>query len=198
MKISNSSLIYFERNNLYRTLPFKRLVLNIGCGSGSFPKFYPYPNSFIVNIDISEEKAGYPAYGLKYKTFEGFLEASKNDWRFLNLQASALDLYNFPDKLFEMVVCGQVIEHFDMKDIELILSEIYRILDDNGIFQCDTITDRYEKIKEHKISFTLDSLEYLFTRFNFSKKTCFEFGEGKAIWAVYTKKEVSNRYGDTR
>lgn len=188
MKISDSSIIYFERNNLYRTLPFKRLILNIGCGSGSFPKFYPYSNSFIVNIDIGEKIAGYPAYGLKYKTYDGFLEISKDNWKFLNLRANALDLYNFPDKLFDMVIFGQVIEHLEMRDIELILSEIYRVLDDNGIFQCDTVTDNYEGIKEHKITFTLESLHCLLNSFNFEKKVCFEFADGKAIWCLYQRR----------
>lgn len=184
MKVSESSLIYFQRNNLYRTLPFKRLILNIGCGSGSFPKYYPYLNSFIVNIDIGDEKAGYPAYGLKHKTFEGYLEATKNNWRFLNLHASALDLCNFSDKLFDMVVLGQVIEHFEIKDIELILSEIYRVLDDTGLFQCDTVTDKFEGIKEHKTTFSLNSLQYLLDRFNFEKNNCVEFADGKAIWSL--------------
>lgn len=189
MKVSDSSLIYFERNKLYRTLPFKRLILNLGCGSGSFPKFYPYTNSFIVNIDIGEEKAGYPAYGLKHKTFEGFLEATKNDWRFSNRQASVLDLYRVPDKLFEMVICGQLIEHFEMEDIELILSEIYRVLDDDGLFQCDTVTDKYEGIKEHKTTFfSSDSLQHLLSRFSFERKTCVEFADGKAIWCLNQKR----------
>jgi SAM-dependent methyltransferase len=181
-------LLYLERNRLYRTLPHRRLILNIGAGSGSFVKNYPVRSCFIVNVDKGESVSGFPAFGLKHKGFDGLRQATKNDLRILNVKMDILDLWRFPDKVFDMVVCGQVFEHFGMRDLELVLAELDRVLVPGGLLQVDTVTPKLgESTHGHEMHFTVQSLDALLRRFLFRKQQLFTFAEGTALWALYER-----------
>lgn len=154
---------YHERNRLYKKLPWKNPILNLGCGSGSFCKNYPY-ESIIVNIDIGEDiRTGWPAYGVENKGWGGFKEITCNIPRFINMDMDILSLYKFPSNSFEMIIAGQVIEHFSLEDAHVICEEISRILSNTGVFQLDTPNVEYTGIKGyekdiHKHEYTLAGL----------------------------------------
>ena len=180
--------LYLERNQLYRTLPGARLILNLGCGSGSFPKNYEDRHCLIVNVDRDEKVAGYPAYGPANRGFRGFAELDVEVDRCINVKRDVMDLHRFPSGVFDMVVAGQLIEHFKSRDLEWLLHEIHRVLAPGGRIQLDTVTDRLgESLEEHEAHFTADSVHDLLTRFGFQRMALQDFAEGTAVWAVYRK-----------
>ena len=177
--------LYVERNRLYGSLPKCRNVLNLGCGSGSFPKNYPVAECLIVNVDRNEDVAGYPAYGPKNKGFSGFGLASNSDGRCFNVTADIMEMHRFPCAVFDMVVCGQLFEHFETRDLEWILHETHRVLAPGGFLQLDTVTDDLgEDLDEHKQHFTLTSVHELVTRMLFRPIELYTFANGTAIWAL--------------
>ena len=182
--------LYFERNKLYSGLPAKRLILNIGCGSGSFFKYYPHKNSFVINIDSGTDIAsGYPAYGPYNKGFEAFTTVTDDSCRRMNIANDVmLALWKFPSNMFDMIVCGQVIEHFSMRDLEWVMTELNRILDKSGLLQIDTVTTKLgESTKGHKTRFSLSSLSKLLTRFGFKEQELFEFASRNGVWALFER-----------
>ena len=176
--------LYLDRNQLYATLPACRLILNLGAGSGSFPKNYLHPHCLIVNLDRDENVAGYPAYGPVNRGFRGFAELDAEQDRCLNVKRDLLDLHRFPTATFDMVVAGQLIEHFSLRDLEWIFQEVSRVLVVGGTFQVDTVTDKLgEDVQEHEQHFTRSSLRELLDRFFYIRELR-EFAEGTALWAV--------------
>lgn len=180
--------LYVERNRLYEVLPYARLILNLGCGSGSFVKNYAHPHCLIVNLDKGEPVAGYPAYGLRHKTFSGFAELDP-DSRCLNVKGDALERIVFlPSNTFGMVILGQIVEHFQTRDLEILLHEVGRVLTPGGYVQVDTVTDRLgEDVDGHEQHFTSESLHLLLERMVFKRVTLSEFAGGAALWALYRK-----------
>lgn len=180
--------LYLERNQLYRTLPAARLILNLGCGSGSFPKNYEDRRCLIVNVDRDEKVAGYPAYGAANRGFRGFAELDAEADRCINVKRDVMDLHRFPSGVFDMVVAGQLIEHFKPRDLECLLHEVHRVLAPGGRLQIDTVTDKLgESLEEHETHFTTNSVHSLLSGFDFHRMRLHDFADGTAVWAVYCK-----------
>jgi len=177
--------LYVQRDSLYETLPDVSLVLNLGAGSGSFSKGYRHPDCLIVCVDKNEPIAGYPAYGAAHKTFRGFA-ALGPDPRCVCVPGDVLEILpRLPSKVFEMVVAGQLIEHFVMRDLELLLHEAHRVLRHGGTLQVDTVTGKLgESTDGHEQSFTGDSLCELLERMTFARISVSEFADGAALWAT--------------
>ena len=179
--------LYVERNRRYEKLPPCRAILNLGSGSGSFLKNYPWP-SLIINVDRGDAIAGYPAYGVKHKGFSGFV-ALNPDGRCVNLQANIMEaLPRFQSGIFDMVVAGQLIEHLSTRDLEVLLHECGRVLATDGFLQIDTVTERLgEDTEGHEQHFTAESLGVLLEHMGFEKLELTEFAGGTAVWALYRR-----------
>lgn len=179
--------LYVERNRRYETLPTARTVLNIGSGSGSFVRNYPH-RALIVNIDRGDQIAGYPAFGVAHKGFDGFV-ALAPDGRCVNVRADVLEtLPHVTSGLFDMVVAGQIIEHLSPRDLELLLHESGRVLVPGGLLQIDTVTDRLgEDTEGHEQHFSAETLGALLEHMGFDKMELTEFAGGTAVWALYRR-----------
>lgn len=162
--MSNKSF-YSERNALYRELPQAKLILNAGCGSGAFARYYPYPNSFIVNLDsATDDSVGWPAWGAMHRGWQGWCELSKEWPHHKNVVRDVRDLKDFPSRLFNLVVLGQVIEHMSLDDAHLVIEELARILDVGGYLQIDTPNAEHpikDYITDHAKEYTAQELKDL-------------------------------------
>lgn len=137
--MTSNKRFYSKRNRMYQTLPHARLILNAGCGSGAFVRYYPYANSFIVNVDSgADDSVGWPAWGAENRGWAGWC-AMTNDWTNVkNVTRDIRDLSCFPNRLFDMAVLGEVIEHMTIDDAHLVVEELSRVLDGGGYLQIDT------------------------------------------------------------
>lgn len=130
---------YSERNALYRELPYARCILNAGCGSGAFTRYYPHPNSFIVNLDNGcDDSVGWPAWGIANRGWRGWCELSRNFLNHKNVELDVRELFRFSPRLFDGAVLGQVIEHMTVDDAHLVVEALANVIDVGGWLQIDT------------------------------------------------------------
>lgn len=148
--MTHTAIFYAERNHYYSLLSPARLVLNLGCGSGSFLRYWPYVSSaFIVNIDNGyEEHAGWPAWGIENKGWEGFKKLSSSFGNVKNIDGDVRNLNIFPSNLFDLIVAGEILEHISLSDADVALEEWIRVLVPSGIIQIDT--PNFDALKEMK------------------------------------------------
>ena len=104
---------YFHSFPLWQTIRFKDKVLDLGCGQG----FYFYLNSCACGIDLDIER----------------IEHLKKDG-YKVVQGNILDPLLYKDNSFKFVICHDVLEHFHLKDLNKIFSEVHRVLDKDGKF----------------------------------------------------------------
>lgn len=180
--------LYVERNRRYERMPERRLILNLGTGSGSFARNYPHAHVLVVNVDRGDEVAGYPAYGARAKGFRGFATLA-GDRRCVNVRADVLEaLPLLPSRVFDLVVAGQLVEHFSPRDLELLLHEAHRVLVSGGLLQVDTVTEALgEDTDGHEQHFTAESLGQLLENMTFRSVELETFAEGTAVWALFQK-----------
>jgi 2-polyprenyl-3-methyl-5-hydroxy-6-metoxy-1,4-benzoquinol methylase len=141
----SSSIEFYEKRGLYGIAPDKdrdfnfvniqnrlrkslewikaqhpKNVLDIGCGDGFFSlKIQKATNAIVWGIDVS---------------FEAIEEAGN-----LGVKARQCNLNDgicFEDECFDLVFCGEVIEH--VLDPDLLLDEIWRVLEPTGILILST------------------------------------------------------------
>jgi len=100
-------------------------LLDIGCGGGLLSEEFAKKGAKVTGIDISEKS----------------LNAAKNHALENNLTIDYKIGYaeNIPakKKIFDVVVCADCLEHVD--NLEKVISEVSRVLTDNGFFCYDTI-----------------------------------------------------------
>lgn len=92
-------------------------ILDIGCGTGYISNEIKkiYPKSTIYGIDISLKA----------------LHIGKKKYKNINFKrADAEKKFSFKNKSFDLIISGEHIEH--LKDPDTYLTEIYRILKDDG------------------------------------------------------------------
>lgn len=183
--------LYFERNRRYAALPLARVILNIGCGSGSFPKFYPHVSVVMFHLDVGEERSGYPAFGVNRKGMAGTRSALAERPGHVFIDGDLRDIMcRFPSATFDMVVAGQVIEHLPECDTEVLLAEAWRLLGPQGLLQIDTLPPELgEVVPEHQQHFTPTMLESIVERFDFRTVVVESFAEGAGTWGLFRKEE---------
>jgi SAM-dependent methyltransferase len=188
----NNKRFYSERNALYSTLPFARLVLNAGCGSGAFCRYYPHPNSFVVNLDsgVPDEGVGWPAWGAAHRGWAGWCELSREWPQVKNVSGDIRDLSRFPSRMFDMVVLGEVIEHIAPNDAHLLVEELARILDAGGTLQIDTpnaVHPVKDYVVDHEHEYGADELKALVADHGFELTDWRELADGYGFWGTWRK-----------
>jgi len=112
-KIREFIKIHFLSSPLFQTKSANEKVLDLGCGWGFYFKINP--NAY--GIDADENCVNY-LKNLGYKIIQG-------------------DIRNqipFKNNHFKWVICHDVLEHFELNEVEKIFPEIHRILESNGCF----------------------------------------------------------------
>ncbi len=190
-RVLSNKRFYSERNALYRTLPYARCILNAGCGSGAFARYYPYPNSFIVNVDNGcDDSVGWPAWGIRYRGWAGWLKLSEHWLNHKNVIADVRELDRFPSRLFDMAVLGQVIEHMTVDDAHLVIEDLARVIDDGGYLQIDTPNPDCpikDYVTDHTKEYTAEELKALVDAHGFKLVDFRGIAGDYCWWAVWQK-----------
>ncbi len=92
--------------------------LDVGCGLGFFVECC--------------DRYGLTCYGIEGD--ESGVEIGKNRYSGLNIQTHNITTqFPFVDKSFSAIFCNQVIEHIPYETTSFVLSEIFRVLKDDGV-----------------------------------------------------------------
>lgn len=148
-------------------------ILDVGCGGGVF---------------VRELKKKFKIFGcdISLKLILS-IPGSKSDGNFLVCRAEKLP---FKDKSFDLVLCSEVLEH--IRDINSIISEINRILQENG-YLIVTVPNLYcyDSLEgKFKIVTRIINLINIFRRF-FKKEEIYKYGYNTHI-NKFTPKEWEN------
>lgn len=132
-------------------------VLEVGCGDG-------YGSAYLA-------KAAAEVTGMDYE--KDVISRAKNKYSGKNLSFTDGDAtrLQFADESFDAACSFQVIEHIPEDKLRQYLSEIRRVLKDDGIFYVSTLNLEhsikspltYQKNPAHCKEFTLSELKYLLT-----------------------------------
>ena len=108
-------ITFFKKNNV-------KYILDLGCGVGGH-SFYLAKNGFkVIGIDISKE-----AINLARNKF---IEEKEYDIKFL--QHSMYEKFPFKENFFDAVISLRTINHGTEKQIKYAISEVKRVLRNNG------------------------------------------------------------------
>jgi SAM-dependent methyltransferase len=114
----------------------KGRVLDVGCGIGDFLAY----KKDTVGVDINE-------YSLEWCRLQGH-QVEKMD----------ADYLPFDDESYDSIIMDNVLEHIESP--EVIIGEIHRVLDKNGIFLVGVPgLFGYTKDSDHKIFYSKETLE---------------------------------------
>ena len=173
--------IFQKRYNIIsRFTKNPRTVLDIGCSNGIFLDLYKNCETWGVepseNYKIAENKQSLPLGGKRHKIINSYFESAK-----------------LPQNYFDLIIMNHTLEH--VKDAEIVLAKIYRLLKKNGILFIDVpnagglgsklFGDKwpYKLPNEHTYQFTKESLSKLVTNTGFkvlhweSRSGLFELAE---------------------
>ena len=122
------TLIRPREADLFRGLiPFKKPVMDFGCGDGFFTDvFYGDLGKIEVGVDIDN----------------GELDKAKEIGVYKKLVLYNKKKLPFSNNHFSTVISNCVLEHVD--DLHHDLSEINRVLKPNGVFLCTVMTNKWE------------------------------------------------------
>lgn len=105
-------------------------VLDIGCGGGLACEFLAKRGAQVSGIDLS------------LNSIKAAQKHAKNSNLEIDYQCGVAENLPYEEKTFDVVVCFDVLEH--VEDWEKVISEIYRVLNKNGIFLFDTINKTFK------------------------------------------------------
>lgn len=171
--------IFKKRYNIIaKYIKNPKTVLDIGCSNGVFLDLYK--NSETWGVEPSE--SGYKMKDVRHKIIHEYFEKAK-----------------LPQNYFDLIIMNHTLEH--VKDAEIVLAKIYRLLKKDGILLIDVpnagslsakILGKkwpYRLEKEHTYQFTKDLLSKLVRDSGFkilhweSRSGLFELGEPlKEYW----------------
>lgn len=112
--------------NIYKTLPFKRPILDLGCGEGLFAKLV-----FGEKIDLGIDPN--PKELKRAKELGGYSELIRC-WG---------ESIPRPDQSFATIYSNSVMEH--IPDIHSVFQEVYRILRSDGVFYMTVPSDLFDQ-----------------------------------------------------
>ncbi|MBU1888392.1 MAG: class I SAM-dependent methyltransferase, partial [Candidatus Omnitrophica bacterium] len=96
-----------------RTRKFKNKVLDLGCGRGFYFKINPFACGIDFDVDCVRS--------LKNKGYRVIYGDIRNE-------------LPFKDNFFKYVICHDVLEHLEKREIEKVFVRVCRILEHGGIF----------------------------------------------------------------
>jgi 2-polyprenyl-6-hydroxyphenyl methylase/3-demethylubiquinone-9 3-methyltransferase len=105
-------------------------VLDIGCGGGLACEFLAKRGANVSGIDLS------------FNSIKTAQEHAKKSNLQIDYQCGVAENLPYGESTFDVVVCLDVLEH--VEDWEKAISEIYRVLNKNGIFLFDTINKTFK------------------------------------------------------
>lgn len=121
------SLIRAKEAYLYqKSLPFKKPILDVGCGDGMFAKI-TFAKMIDIGLDLKESRI---EEAKKQKIYKKFITY---DGRHIPM----------PARSFATVVSNCVLEH--VEDIEHVLKEIYRVMKPGGLFLTTVMAKPWEE-----------------------------------------------------
>ncbi len=134
---------HFERYNFVKKFCDNKKVLDVACGSWYWTKLLSHVAKSITGLDVSRETIGFCTQNITGRNISFVL----GDWKKLP----------FEDKTFDTIVSFETIEH--VKDYHWFLSEIKRVLKDDGVLFISTPNFRWEifKNKYHVSNFTTET-----------------------------------------
>ena len=153
----NPHIVRFVARNYYRTKPRSSVnILDIGCGAGA--------NLWYL------AREGFSGYGIdgSITSIRRSEEKLKKD----NLTADIIvgDFFSLPydDYFFNAVIDAASIQHNNPESITKIVSEIYRVLNNNGKY-FGLLIESDEELSDNKFSthyFNKNEIRSLFSKFN--------------------------------
>jgi ubiquinone/menaquinone biosynthesis C-methylase UbiE len=181
-------------------------VLDIGTGSGDL-------------LGKIHQELGFDCHGIDISTDR--IEKARLTYPKLKFSKGAIINTGFDDKIFDIVISTQTIEHLLTEDLEFAFSEMSRVLKPGGIA---FLTTRFEenlgeRLKvcpdclcifshsQHLQSFTQQSIENLFLKFGFTtivnkKSLCRdslkEFIPNSLKWVNFFVNPIFHKYMDKR
>lgn len=137
-----------------KLLKNKKKILDLGIGTGWLTKY----------IDKETEY-----HGITYRQAEKerLKELGYNNIKILDLEEENLPYKN---ETFDLIYAGDILEHFEKKDLQRIIQEVYRVLKKNGVFIAITPSDYNSFFYgewSHVRPYNHDSLPALLRQFNF-------------------------------
>ncbi|HEC12406.1 MAG TPA: class I SAM-dependent methyltransferase [Acidiferrobacteraceae bacterium] len=162
---------FFEFGAGFQTLTTKQHgdMLEIGCASGLFAKYFSSHAQKYTGCDISERQLGLARRNL-----------NDNKHKFISADGKCLP---FLDESYDIVVTSGVLHHIDDRD--KIYAEVYRVLRPGGVFICfepaahNPVANLLRVIAKRlhpmfhpdEVSFTQQEIEDAFRQNNFSRFT---------------------------
>ena len=128
-KLDISFTPFFKENiKLFKEMECKR-VLDIGCGYGKH-SIYLAENKFnVTSIDINAQAIEWLKRYIDRKSITN-----------ITLIQADINSLPFQDNYFDAVICTSVLHHQDFKQIKNSISEIYRVLKQDGYFIFDFLS----------------------------------------------------------
>jgi glycosyltransferase involved in cell wall biosynthesis len=156
-------------------------ILDVGCGSGEMLR--RLHNCSVFGVDVGE----------------GFVDYCKTHYPFAHVFKQDAHNLEFPDGMFDDVVCSEVLEHLANPDKAV--SEFARVLKANGklilttphhclrwlVLEWFWTRVRRERLEGNHGSFSIPRLRQLLTRHGFRVFVCKPFMWGCLVYAVATK-----------
>ncbi len=96
-------------------------VLDLGCGKGRhLHRLYYYRKCHVVGLDLSLNELK-----ITYQGFEKYPDVNEEEERRFDLMAGDALRLPFKDKIFDNLICSEVLEH--ISDYDAVIKEIHRI-----------------------------------------------------------------------
>lgn len=170
-----SHAVHNSRLELVQTLlPKAEIILDLGGAhpadvKGALLSFgYPYLPKKLYILDLPPKERMFPVS-------EGPLYVKYDDYEIEYVYTSMTDLASFKQESFDLVWCGESIEHITLEEAESVFSQVYKLLKPDGKFALDTPNRRATQLQcpnnyihpEHKIEYHYQELLEIIRKHNF-------------------------------
>jgi 2-polyprenyl-3-methyl-5-hydroxy-6-metoxy-1,4-benzoquinol methylase len=132
-------------------------VLDAGCGDGRFSAELKKRGADVTGVDLSEKALSFAKIFLP-------------DVNFLQAGIESLPL---SDKIFDFIFFIETLEHIPPENIPAVLSELKRVLKDDGMILISTPSTLIPKSPKHYQHFTVESLNDIFLQNGFAIEEIF-------------------------